>query len=422
MLPPRRVAVPLVLGIVATAYGWWRVPVPARNRLWAEDGRIFLSDALAGVPPWASYDGYLHLVPRLLAEAVVAVVPPAEYAVATTGAAVATVGLVCALTYVLTEDLIDRVMVRCLVAMVPVLLPSAGFEALGNLANLHGFGLWLGFWLVLHRPQSRSAAAGWAVAGLLVGLTEVVVVLLAPLMLVGWRDRERWLPRGALLAGGLAQVVVSRVQPRPPRGGDGWSPADLVLGFAGQTGSASWTDTGGLAARVVETAGSAGLLVLLVPPAVALAVLVRRGDARHRTLAVGLVSTSTLVWGASVVLNFDSWMTFGSWEPQQWRASGLLRYATTSGLFLCALLVVALDLARVRWQQVLAVGVAVGVLGAALAAGRSYGVARESGEAWPTTRDLVARCEGRPAGSIVVGIAPAAWAAIIPCRAVLGGR
>lgn len=174
----------------------------------------------------------------------------------------------------------------------------------------------------------------------------------------------------------------------------------------------------------MEIAGTTGLLVLLVPPALALAVLLRHGDARHRALAGGLLLTSALVWAVSVVLNFDSWMSFGAWEPQQWRAVGLLRYATTSGLFLCALPVVALDLVRVRWQRALAVGVGVVVLGAGLATGRSHGVARESGEAWPTTQELVSRCAGRPAGSISIPIAPPAptWAATIPCRTVLAGR
>ncbi|GAA3653854.1 hypothetical protein GCM10022237_12250 [Nocardioides ginsengisoli] len=414
----RRAAVPLALGVLAAAYAWWRVPVAARDRLWAEDGRNFLSGSIAGVPVWKPYAGYLHVLPRLLTDAITTLVPVGSYAVAVTAASVGVLGLVCALTYVLTADLLDQRWVRVLVSLAPVLLPSGGVEVIGNLANLHGYCLWLAFWIVLHRPTTRRAAALWAVLGLLAALTEIVVLVLAPLLVVGWRDRLRWIPRAAILAGGIAQFVVSRLDPRRVHDPH-WSPIDVVTGFVGQACSAVWTDTGQLASRLYETAGPFGLILLLVPPLLAITLLLWRGDRRHRTLAVALPVTAVLVWSVSIIVNQHAWMDFASWNGELWEHS-LVRYATTGGVYLLALLLCALDLARGRLQQVVAGGVVVVVLGTALASAHAVVLPRERGLPWPSQQGLVARCAKVPDGTLRIPIAPHAppWWTTVPCSLV----
>jgi hypothetical protein len=414
----RRVAVPLLLWAVAAAYCWWRIPAAARNRIWAEDGVVFLQGSMVGVPPWRPYDGYLHVVPRLVSDVIVAVVPIGARDVALTTAAVVLAGLVCALTWLLTPDVIASPGVRALVALSPALLPGAAAEVIGNLANLHGFGLWLAFWMVLHRPTSRAAAIAWAVAGLLVGLTEVVVVLLVPLMVVGWRDRLRWVPRAGLLLGVLAQLVTTSLSPRPHRGDADWSLPGLVVGFAGQAGSALWSGTVGLAARIVDQVGPAGLFLLLAPVAAALVLVLVRGDRTQRVAALGLVLLAALVWSASVVANAYP-MTFAGWSGDDWRFNGLLRYAASSGVFLFAVPLVALDLARTRGQRVCAAAAAVVVLAVALLAARPAAVVREQGPAWPTTAELAARCAAGDR-SVAVQVAPdvSTWTVEVPCDRV----
>lgn len=416
----RRVAVPLLVWVAATAHAWWRIPPAARNRIWAEDGAVFLNGSLSGAAPWRPYDGYLHVVPRLVTDAVVAVVPVGQWDVAITAISVGVLGLVCALTWVLTEDLIESRWVRGLVAFVPVLLPAAGTEVIGNLANLHGFGLWLAFWLVLHRPASRAAAVGWAAAGLLVGLTEVVVVLLVPLMVVGWRDRLRWISRAGLMVGGLVQVLVTLLNPRPSRGEASVSLPDLAVGFAGHTGSAAWTDGGGLTGRIVDLVGPLGLCVLVLPAAVAAGLALRRGDPGIRAVALGLLLGSGLLWSASIVANAYP-MEVAGWSGDDWRSAGVLRYGTTSGLFLFAVPLVALDLVRSRAERVIGAVVVVVVLAAAFLATRPASVAREQGPPWPPTADLVERCGG-PTGEVVVQIAPdlPGWTVTLPCDRVDG--
>lgn len=414
----RRAAVPLLVWAVGTTYCWWRIPVGARNRIWAEDGVIFLQGSLDGAPVWQSYDGYLHVVPRLVTDLIAGLVPVGWWDVALTLAAVGLVGLVGALTWLLTEDVIERRWVRGLLALAPALLPGGAAEVLGNLANLHGFGLWLAFWLVLHRPASRAAALAWAVAGLLVGLTEVVVVLLAPLMLVGWRDRLRWLPRAGLLLGALAQIVTTLLHPRPPRGDIDWSLPGLVVGFAGQSGSALWADTVEPAARIVDELGPAGAFLLLLPAAVSLGLVLRRGTGIQRAAAVGLVLLAGLVWSASLAANAYP-MTFAAWSGDDWRAGGLLRYAASSGLFLFAVPLLALDLARTRAQHVVSAGVVLVVLTVAVLAARPALVVRDQGPAWPTTAELATLCAAAD-GTVVVQVAPdlSNWRVRVPCDRV----
>ncbi|TQK71859.1 MULTISPECIES: hypothetical protein [unclassified Nocardioides] len=414
----RRAAVPLLIWVAGATYCWWRIPVGARNRIWAEDGVIFLQGSLDGAPVWQSYDGYLHVVPRLVTDLIAAMVPVGWWDVALTLAAVGLVGLVGALTWLLTEDVIEHRWVRGLVALAPALLPGGAAEVLGNLANLHGFGLWLAFWLVLHRPASRAAALAWAVAGLLVGLTEVVVVLLAPLMVVGWRDRLRWLPRAGLLLGALAQIVTTVQHPRPPRGDIDWSLPGLVVGFAGQSGSALWADTVEPAARIVDEVGPAGAFLLLLPAAVSLALVLRRGSGIQRTAAVGLVLLAGLVWSASLAANAYP-MTFAGWSGDDWRAGGLLRYAASSGLFLFAVPLLALDLARTRAHHLVSAAVVLVVLTVAVLAARPALVVRDQGPAWPTTAEFSTLCAAADR-SVVVQVAPdlSNWRVRVPCDRV----
>lgn len=417
---------PAAVGVLAAAAAYARVPEAARHRVWAEDGREFLTDALAGRGPLTPYDGYLHLVPRLLAEMVARTLDLGRYDVGVTVAACAAVGLVCALTYVLTDDLLGSRSLRVLVSLTPAFLPSMGGEALGNLANLHTFGLWLAFWIVLHRPRTRTAAAAWAVAALLVGLSEIGVVLLLPLFALGWRDPLRWAPRLALAAGGAAQVVTSVVAPRPVRDpGAAWSLPDVLSGLLGQGGVAWWRSDAAATGELVRVLGAGGVLVLAIVPLAAYAVVLVWGSGDQRWLATAAGLVAGLVWCAGAVANHYAWMDFASWTPDLWRDRPLLRYAATSGLFVVVLLACAADvLARRgragRWLGSATVAV---VALAAVAGFHPARVAGIGGEPWPDQASMVGRCgDGRAALRIETApaIDPPRWVARVPCSAVAG--
>lgn len=431
---------PLLVALVALAVGLVRTPSPVRHRLWAEDGRVFLGGALAGDGPLTSYDGYLHLVPRLLAELVVALVEPGSYDVAVKVLALGVTALVCAATWALTADLLTRWWTRALVALTPVLLPAVAVETLGNAANLHTFGLWLVPWLLLHRPSSRAASAGWALVAVLVGLSEILTVLLLPLLLVGRRDTLRWPPRVALLGALAAQVATTLTHPRPESARAPWDAADLAVGYLGQVGGALWSGSGAPAALLVDTAGTLGLLVLLAPTVAALGTALVLGSPTHRLLAVTFVAASVLPWSASAAVNFRPWMDFASWEPDRWR-SALLRYAASAGMFLLALVWVAVDAAldgvaptartggaRARLRptvvRVAAVAVAVAVV-ALCVVQRDASPRTLNGPRWPTQEQLLARCDAGPAEIVVPTpprTPPGRWAATLPCDAVRADR
>jgi hypothetical protein len=256
------------------------------------------------------------------------------------------------------------------------------------------------------------------VLGLLAALTEIVVLVLVPLLVVGRRDRLRWIPRAAILLGATVQFVVSRLDPRRTHDPH-WSPIDVVTGFVGQACSAVWDDTGQLASRLYDGAGAFGLTLLLVPPALAVGLLVWRGDRPHRTLAVALPLTAFLVWSVSIVVNQHAWMDFASWNGELWEHS-LVRYATTGGVYVLALLLCALDVARGRLQHVVAGGVAVVVLGAALWSAQAVVLPRERGLPWPSQQALVARCAKAPGSTLHIAIAPHAppWRTTVPCSLV----
>lgn len=422
----RRAATPVAIGIGAALVAFWRIPAAARERLWSEDGAIFLTDSLGGAHVLTPYDGYLHLGPRLLAALITTTVEVGSYDIAVTVASVGIVGLICGLTWTLADGLIESRWVRLLVSAAPALLPAATAETLGNLANLHTVGLWLAFWMMLHHPMSRTSAWVWGIVGLLVGLSEIAVVLLVPLMAVDVRDRRRWPLRAGLTAGVMAQFATLVAFPRPERGGTAqWSPADLVIGFAGQAGGSLWGETGELPARLVELFGVPGVLLLAIPPLVAFVVLIVRGHVRHRILAAGLVLTSGLLWSASIIVNFFHWMAFANWGPEEWRRVALLRYAASAGLFLFALVIVACGVARSGAGRKLGAVVAIGLILVAAVQARPGHVRRSEGEPWPTQAEFERRCADDTDRTIAVEITPRldppAWFAYVPCEAALSG-
>ena len=108
------------------------------NRVWAEDGTIFVTGALRdGFPRvlGATYQGYLLLAPRLLAE-VVAIFP-----VRTAGTVIAVlvagcVALLAAFVIAASAARVPSPALRGLLGLAVVLLPVGRVEVVGALANL----------------------------------------------------------------------------------------------------------------------------------------------------------------------------------------------------------------------------------------------------------------------------------------------
>jgi hypothetical protein len=139
---------------------------PAADTIWAEDGHIFLSDALdrnsVGLL-WTAAGHYMHLVPRLLAALAAALPLRSAASVFAVGSALI-VSLVSLYVFFASRAIISSTWGRAVLAGLVALLPAAGFESIANAANLHYFLMFGAFWALLDRPNSGwRAAAGVAV-------------------------------------------------------------------------------------------------------------------------------------------------------------------------------------------------------------------------------------------------------------------
>jgi hypothetical protein len=184
--------------------------VPAWQSLWAEDHRIFLPQVLQS--PWGSllrpYDGYIELVPRLIAE-VVARLPILDAAAgfAIAGALVSS----CTAVFVFhaSSGHVRRPELRILLAASVLLLPTALIELANSGVNTPWYLLYGLFWALLWRPRSRwgmlAAALMCFAASSSIVLAALYIPLAAARVIALPRVREHAATLG-WLAGGLVQV------------------------------------------------------------------------------------------------------------------------------------------------------------------------------------------------------------------------
>jgi hypothetical protein len=224
---------------VATAIQLVRVPgLPAWRVIWAEDGTIFLQQALDGSLPQAlgtTYAGYLHVVPRLLAEPAALLPPLYAAAVFAIGSALV-VSLLGAYVWVASATLFETKRARALLVALFLFVPPTFLELGANAANLHWYGLVASYFALLRVPASRREAV---VAAAIVGLTALSDPLLALLLPVvflrpgGLRRPQpgaRLIP-AALLFGLAVQAVAILGATGPERQADFWPP-ELATIFA----------------------------------------------------------------------------------------------------------------------------------------------------------------------------------------------
>ena len=146
------------------------------------------------------YAGYQHLIPRLASGLVIALVPPAGWALAINAIACLVVGTVAGLIYVFSRDVISFRPARVVLGLLAVMTPMAGLEALGNIANLHWFLLYLTPWLLLATPRSTLGAALMAVVAFVSVATEPQCAIFLPLAIWRFVASPRTRPVIALLA------------------------------------------------------------------------------------------------------------------------------------------------------------------------------------------------------------------------------
>ncbi len=360
------------------------------DRVWAEDGAVFLADARDH--GWRSigysYAGYLHGLPRVLA-VIGSHLPLSGYA----RWAVVVSGLVCALVAALVCAAARQVTGSrwwaVVAGLATVSAPALGTESLGSLANLQWFLLYGALWLCLTRPEGTRWPASAALAVTAAATTPLTVVLLPVLLLLHGRRVWRH-PAAAGLVGGLVLQVLCIL--RAPRSTG--LELDRGPGLPPGLGRTYVDSVAGVTTLSPRAGAAVGVLVLLAGAA---ALCTAR---RHRREAVIVALTGALLFVGTSVL---TGATTG-------------RYAGIGTLFLWAALVLAAGAAP-RWASAL--------VGALLATSAVIGLPVDayllSGPSWSSELDrATSECRGPAApDTAVLRLSPKGRTSItVSCRAL----
>ena len=277
--------------------------------IWAEDGSIFLSQAARYGPLHAvniSYAGYYNLGPRLIAAVAVSVPPSAAAAVLAIAAALC-VSMVALLAYVASANHLDSRPARLLIAAFVAVVPAGQNDVLNSIANLHWYGLYAMFWVLLWTPRGWPGRIVGAAVVVLVTGSDILTLGLLPLALLralqqrnGRRDPYGMtlaalavLGVGVQLSGLLTGASSRAVQPNPAHAAAWYLVHGLPAGLLGQR----WTGGHVTAA----SAGLAALAWLVVAAAVVIAWRRLTRPAWALALAAGL--TGALMYLLPVTLS-----------------------------------------------------------------------------------------------------------------------
>lgn len=409
--------------IVGTLIARFRLPGVIRNTLWAEDGPVFLADRLHRGPLaslFTIYDGYLHLVPRLLTDLAVAVAPLESFALVAADLSFVCAGFVAALVFLLSREFVPNTTLRLILASTTFLLPALPVEVLGNLANIHWYFLWLAPWLFLYRPKSWRAATVVGVIGLLMALTEIQMVFFAPLALVNLKDRKANLVAALTVGGLLAQIACTLLAPRQRFDVGRPSPIDVLHGYVQLPVLSTFEGHVARVGAFVADAGGASLLVLAGAALAVLAVAllpVVFGRGRVRVLSAALIVGSVVTWSAAVWLNPNPAFLYAHYEPGHVRLLASTRYLVVPSMLITASLIVSASFLLTRGRRgVFAAGAIVGVLLLAMIGSyRLDGFNRTGGPQWS---DEVATRSAECADDVrelTVPISPPGWSVEVPC-------
>lgn len=416
--------------LLATSLSVLRLPQKSRGTLWAEDGGIFIQDAVrrSGISSlFTPYEGYLHLIPRIATKTIVRFFPVAEYANAATVLSCFFIALVAYLIFLAAKQFTPNVWIRLLWAASTFLIPPGPVEALGNFANLHWYLLWLTPWLIFRPTRTWVQSIIFFLVGLAISLTSIIAIVFIPLFLYRWKDKFMWPFRIGLAIGVVCQIYVTTTYPRSPASGYPLNFVSLVEGWVINSSSAIFYGVNNQIGQTVIKFGPFAIVLSALVFAAALVVIAVLGNRLERMLAAGFTLASLGVWTAIQVANPTPYFDYVVFTQENWAGFILSRYATAPSLFLMAVLpLLALTLAR-RSMPLMGF-----VLGLALMIQLVHFLpavaARDDGPEWATGVDqAVAQCQAEPGlNAADVPIAPRGWIVrdrvTIPCNMLIAGR
>jgi hypothetical protein len=195
--------------------------VPVWNSLWAEDGRVFLSDAIRNFRGtfFEQNGGYIHVVPRVIA-GIVAALPVRDAAAGIAVGAAAVVALIAGFVYVASSEVLGSRAARLGLAATVLLLPVPGSELLANTTNLHFYLLFACFWALLWQSGTAFGLGSRATVVVATALSDPLSALFLPLAIVApfaRRSRRALVVSGLFLAALAVHFAIIAGGVRPER-------------------------------------------------------------------------------------------------------------------------------------------------------------------------------------------------------------
>lgn len=257
-----------------------RTPMHSWNVLWAEDGAVFIPDALVGSPLviFEPYAGYMHLVPRISAM-IAAQFPLQVVPLAVTIAAALVISLAAAAGFAFLETRIRSIPLRLAAWIAMLALPIMGAEAANNLANLHWYLMVAAFCAVVIRARSTAMTVVQCVVVVAAVMSDPLTLLLLPVVAFRWwllpSRRDRSLVVAFITAGVIQLIVVlagaigGEGRPAPtgfPTPGDlldFYSYRVVLTAVVGLTRAQALGETGPLALPGLATAAATAVLIAM---------------------------------------------------------------------------------------------------------------------------------------------------------------
>ncbi|GGU48566.1 hypothetical protein [Lentzea flava] len=325
--------------------GWARL-----DHLWAEDGARFMVDAVRSpalsnlVEP---YGGYLHTLPRLVAE-VVALLPIEQTAAGFAIAAAMLRALVALITFAASGAYLRSAPLRFALAALVIVLPAGNSETLNNMSNLHWFLLYGAFWALLWRNAPRVPVAVFV---FLAAVSSPLVFVLAPIAVVRLFLARKEVPI-AFLAGLVVQAVAMLFATRTPYSHDEVDPVQVLLASLLRVPVVALTGSERVS-QFYPAHGNLVIVVALLVAAVPMAAGLRFGDRAGRTLVLLAAAYSAIVIVACLVLNWTHVLQVQA--PEVVMAGQ--RYSIAPCLFLFTAIFVGLDATPAKaWERAVVAG------------------------------------------------------------------
>jgi hypothetical protein len=406
----------LLLGTMVLLF---RLPLPAWNTLWAEDGSIFVSRALQGNPIgslFEPYAGYMHAVPRLASLLAVSTMPLEYVPVTLTIIACAISSTVAAMVVLLLRSRIPELFPRLVVWAGIVTLPIADAEVNGSIANSHWYLLAGLFVVLVTRHRHAAVIALSAILACLAILSDPLSAIFLPLVivrLVATRSRrDLWIPVVYVLS--LAVQLHVALGTHLNTAGDQPTAGRLLRAtgyrvFLWALAGQSWS------AALYAEIGSAVLVIAALLVAVPILWTTFRGR------QLGGLGAASAAWAVVffVIAVWIRWLPL--YDPAVTTNAGASRYSVVP----ITLILIGLVAATIAWKNSRTnrvAGVAplliLTALILAIAVPNFSDSGRSTTENWPTELSKThTRCLLLPANQTVkVGISPAGWSLKARCR------